>query len=85
MLIKTIIYNSDPENPSKPPLDILPPWLQYPTYTPNCVGFRMGSGEDYIDKWWTFWDGLPVARKQKYINKFSPPTGWEVYVPTKNI
>ena len=85
MLIKTSTYCSDPKNPSKPSFGILPPWLQYPTYTPNCSGFRMGSGEDYIDKWWTFWNGLPVTSQQQYINKFSPPTGWEMYVPIKNI
>lgn len=26
----------------------LPPtWLMFPTYTPNCLGWRMGGGEGY--------------------------------------
>lgn len=59
-----------------------PPWIQYPDYQPNCAGFRMGDGEDYLSDWWKFWNGLDLISRRKFLSTHNPPAGWEAYVPT---
>lgn len=58
-----------------------PPWIEYPDYTPGCLGFRMGDGEDYIYTWWDFWRALSAQERKDFLQKHPPPSGWERYCP----
>lgn len=56
-----------------------PPWMEFPDYTPLCVGFRMGGGEDYMDSWWKFWRGLTDYEKDIFKKNNPAPEGWDCY------
>ena len=60
-------------------INIDPPWLAFPDYTPSCTGFRMGAGEDYIDKWWEFWKALNNEEKCVFKTNYPAPVGWDIY------
>lgn len=64
---------------------LLPPWLEYPDYKPGCLGFRMGPGEDYMDKWRENWSKISSCDKAEFISICPPPKGWERYLPNKPI
>ena len=72
-LIESVVLKSSETHTFKPP------WIEFPEYTPNCMGFRMGVGEDYIGKWWLFWNSLGEEAKNAFKARFSPPCGWESY------
>jgi hypothetical protein len=58
------------------------PWQEYPDYKPHSMGFRMGGGEDYIQDWWKFWDGLKHTEKEKFVALNPPPSEeWKTYCP----
>ena len=35
-----------------------PPWIAYPEIERYSIGWRMGSGEAYLDKWGAWFDAL---------------------------
>lgn len=43
--------------------DLLPPWAQFPTYTRYTIGWRMGTGEDYMLRWRLFLE--PKTRQER--------------------
>jgi len=58
---------------------INPPWIEFPDYKPGCMGFRMGGGEDYMDKWKSFLNSLSKKQKEEFKLKNPAPDGWEIY------
>ncbi len=56
---------------------IKPPWIEYPDYEPYCLGWRMGSGEDYIDDWYGFIKNLDRNKLKKYFDKYNIPKEWK--------
>jgi hypothetical protein len=53
-----------------------PPWLEFPTYDPGCMGWRMGPGEDYLIRFQKWWIGLSPDQKQAFTAKHPTPKGW---------
>ncbi len=54
----------------------LPPWKKYPDLAESDLGWRMGYGEDYIDKFIEWWRCLSAEHKRAYINKHPAPEEW---------
>ncbi|MFN0064317.1 MAG: hypothetical protein ACKVPX_17550 [Myxococcaceae bacterium] len=52
-----------------------PPWEAFPE-PPTSMRWRMGPGEDYMDKWHTFWRGLTASEKREYLANHVPPAAW---------
>lgn len=58
---------------------LAPPWIAYPGYTRYTIGWRMGSGEDYIWKWWEMVRAMPrdFETRCAYLMRFDPaPRPW---------
>lgn len=58
--------------------DLTPPWAQFPTYERYTIGWRMGSGEDWMGLWHVFLKSLgsPEARLG-YLRRHPPaPETW---------
>jgi hypothetical protein len=58
--------------------DIVPPWVEFPTYERYSMGWRMGSGEGYMGEWSVFLEGLPdYASRLNYLQRHRPaPLNW---------
>ena len=58
------------------PKTFLPPfWIEFPNLT--GIGWRMGAGEDYQDKWWDFWYNLTLKEKVEYIKQYPETKEYE--------
>lgn len=56
-----------------------PPWIAFPGYTRYTIGWRMGSGEDYIWNWWQMIREMPkdFETRMAYLKQFEPaPRPW---------
>ena len=67
-------------HPIKKEEEMKPPWLKFPDIHKASIGWRMGGGEDYIDKWHVFWRKLSYEEQVVYIGIYPPPDGWRVDV-----
>ena len=56
------------------PMD--PPWTVYPDIEIYSIGWRMGSGEDYMIAYQPWLRELPQAEKAAYIAKHPEPEAW---------
>jgi len=54
----------------------LPLWLEYPTYPSGCMGWRMGGGEDYVIKFYKWFDTLTKDEQENYRKIFPEPKHW---------
>ena len=43
-----------------------PPWLAYPEYERYSLGWRMGSGEDYLDRFVSWFEALGEKEREIY-------------------
>ncbi|MBI9050794.1 MAG: hypothetical protein JEZ00_15345 [Anaerolineaceae bacterium] len=58
--------------------DLLPPWQRYPDIKRYSIGWRMGSGEDYIQAWYAWASQLDQVRLLAYFKKYTPiPFAWQ--------
>jgi hypothetical protein len=53
-----------------------PPWIEFPDIPPGSIGWRMGAGEDYIDKWRKWLDSINESERLEYEGKFPTPPLW---------
>lgn len=53
-----------------------PPWLKYLDIPAGAIGWRMGAGEDYYDKFYRWFSGLPPDEQDAYSRANEPPSGW---------
>lgn len=59
--------------------ELAPPWIAYPGYTRYTIGWRMGSGEDHLWKWWQMLREFPTdyATRVAYLARYRPaPRVW---------
>ena len=56
-----------------------PPWIAYPHIERYSIGWRMGYGEAYIDKWGEWYDSLNEREKKEYMELFPEPITWIGY------
>ncbi len=68
--------------PASPDGFLIPPWLTCPPWVNQIsIHWRMGAGEHYLHRWWTWFTALPRNRQDEYIARF-PVTereGWEYF------
>jgi len=70
---------TDMKEPNYPD-PMLPPWAAHPDYAEYSMysmGWRMGSGEDYMCDFRQWFDALSEDVKQHYIETHSEPDGWD--------
>tara|TARA_R110002096_G_scaffold361075_3_gene554153 strand:- start:49449 stop:50270 length:822 start_codon:yes stop_codon:yes gene_type:complete len=63
--------------------DLAPPWEEFPTYEHLSLGWRMGSGEDWLGLWHVFLDGLAEDKETRlaYLKRHRPaPVCWALSV-----
>ena len=53
-----------------------PPWLAYPGYERYSLGWRMGSGEDYLDRFVSWFEALGEKEREAYRARFPEPFTW---------
>jgi hypothetical protein len=59
--------------------DIAPPWERFPDYERYTLGWRMGSGEDWLGLWGVFLEQLAPDRETRiaYLRRHPPaPISW---------
>lgn len=58
---------------------MMPPWQNFPTYERYTIGWRMGTGEDYLHNWRRFLKTVPVdySKRLNYLRQHKPaPFSW---------
>ena len=58
------------------PQPLAPPWQMFPDYARTSMGWRMGSGEDYIVYFREWFLTLSEDEKSAYINSTIIPDEW---------
>ena len=53
-----------------------PPWLAHREIERYSIGWRMGSGEDYIDRFGDWLDALSSEERTEYRPLFPEPVTW---------
>src|SRR5262245_4467420 len=53
-----------------------PPWRVFPEIPRFSIGWRMGSGEDYLREWAKWFMGLSNAEKAGYRAQWPEPETW---------
>jgi hypothetical protein len=72
-------------NPEIPDLDeknlMRPPWEKYPNLQIGSLGWRMGAGETYLEKFeaWFSRQARPIRLETR--TKYPAPIGWEFFWP----
>jgi hypothetical protein len=59
--------------------DLTPPWEKYPTYERYTIGWRMGSGEDYLHQWRKAVKAMPedYETRLQFLQSYRPaPLTW---------
>jgi hypothetical protein len=59
--------------------DLAPPWERFPNYERYTIGWRMGTGEDWLGLWHVFLDGLDLSFEARlaYLRRHPPaPETW---------
>lgn len=56
-----------------------PPWIAYPEIERYSIGWRMGYGESYIDRWGAWLYNLAENEREKYQELFPEPVTWKGY------
>lgn len=56
-----------------------PPWIAFPEIERYSIGWRMGYGEDYMDQWSTWFQGLTKEEQDAYQKLFPEPATWKGY------
>lgn len=56
-----------------------PPWIAYPEIERYSMGWRMGYGESYIDRWGAWFDNLTQDERNVYQELFPEPVTWKGY------
>ena len=59
--------------------EMLPPWLQYPEYSIDSMGWRMGLSESYMVDWRKYLNSLSISDKLLYANKYPAKQGFEKF------
>ncbi len=54
-------------------IDMLPHWYVFPEYPIGCIGYRMGTGEDYKDQYWDYFGSLSKEEKIEHRRKYPRP------------
>lgn len=54
-----------------------PPWLAFPNIERYSIGWRMGSGEDYIYRFADWLESLSEAERSTYRQLFPEPITWQ--------
>ena len=54
-----------------------PPWLAFPDIERYSIGWRMGSGEDYIYRFGDWLDTLSPEERKEYRSLFPEPITWK--------
>ena len=62
---------------------VIPPWVLYDD-PPSSLMWRMGGGEDHIDKFRAYWSSLTITEKNLIIAKTSPSDRWADIFPCNN-
>lgn len=63
--------------------DLAPPWAKFPTFERYCIGWRMGSGEGWLNLCSVFFEDLPgdEATRMAYLRRHPPaPICWADWV-----
>jgi len=55
------------------------PWDEYPHYDRSDLGWRMGSGEDYLAKFETWFSGQTPNERAEFAESHSEPESWLGY------
>ena len=56
---------------------LAPPWEKYPEIGYSSIGWRMGCGETYMERWRAFYDGLSPAGRERYRQMCPAPKSWQ--------
>lgn len=54
-----------------------PPWLVYPEIEPHSIGWRMGRGEDYYNKFYKWFSSLTPTERSAFVAAYPEALGWE--------
>ncbi len=56
---------------------MLAPWAMYPEIRAGGIGWRMGRGEDYRNKFYDWFGQMNDAERASYIRTNPEPDNWD--------
>ncbi|EKN90207.1 hypothetical protein [Leptospira interrogans] len=61
--------------------EIQPPWIVYSNSSPYWSGWRQGESEFWFcNVWLPFWENLKTDERIFYLEDWSPPADWNLYL-----
>ncbi|MCU7619283.1 hypothetical protein NZ698_19050 [Chryseobacterium sp. PBS4-4] len=61
--------------------ELIPPWLAFPNIFEGTPRWNQGHQEDYcIGNWLPYWRDLSFLEKNQYMEKYSCPTEWKIWL-----
>jgi hypothetical protein len=61
-----------------------PPWVKHPNIPAGSIGWRMGDGEHYYDRFYRWYSALSDPEQDAFANANQPPSGWgDLYATIK--
>ncbi len=55
----------------------LPPWIEFPGFSPYHIFWRMGAGESYLlDPFWPFMSALDKSERERYFARYDLGEEW---------
>jgi hypothetical protein len=59
-----------------------PPWVTFPEIEHGSIGWRMGDGEEYHDRFYRWYSALPADAQAAYEQTRLPPDDWKDFYKT---
>ncbi|HYM24484.1 MAG TPA: GNAT family N-acetyltransferase [Vicinamibacterales bacterium] len=76
--IADAMHEADPDWLAGAPdrLALPPPWMEYPDIPYPSIGWRMGDGEAYMDRWVEAFDAMAESDVEAYMRQHPEPPLW---------
>ncbi len=60
-----------------------PPWETFPQYPKGSMGWRMGGGEGYLEKWDQWFKKLSPSKRKLYQSRCPEPADWHGFYESR--
>lgn len=77
MEVRDFLERIDYLRPLVEPME--PPWKVYPNIENGDLFWRMGVGEEYLDRFFHWYNELSITEKEIYKITFPQEAGWSIY------
>jgi hypothetical protein len=64
---------------------MIPPWKAHPDIQAGSIGWRMGTGEEYMIEFGQWFGRKHGDAKRRYADEYPEPDGWEGFYARRGV